>query len=330
MISAPVKYYSLSANHSSLSANHDGLSANHSSLPVMNKHQHIIVFMCKAEGMSKAECIYKAEGRKLVFTLITIPSYRFSTLKPSVILVTEARVYDPLTHFFLTKDPLPPIPGTPYAANPYEYTGHNPLTLLDPLGLKGITDAKLNQLTNYNNTRQKSFLDKYGAYIAVGLTLAVGIGLMFIPGGQGAGAIALSAAAGGLTAGGLSIIKQKASKGSINFKDLALDAVLGLFAGGALGAMYELRFFKEIAEDTKDLSLLGVIATRTTLYTPFTALATYVTSIGQEAANRWFNNGHDGSFIDGVNETFKENIGLNIFDHPASTIGEKLLNKAGK
>ncbi|MBR5951101.1 MAG: hypothetical protein IKZ87_06690, partial [Actinomycetaceae bacterium] len=51
-----------------------------------------------------------------------------------------ARVYDPSTHSFLTTDPLPPVPGTPYAANPYEYAANNPLTLLDPHGLRALTD----------------------------------------------------------------------------------------------------------------------------------------------------------------------------------------------
>jgi RHS repeat-associated protein len=53
------------------------------------------------------------------------------------------RAYDPGTRAFLTPDPLPAVPGTPTATNPYHYANNNPINQLDPLGLRPTTDADL-------------------------------------------------------------------------------------------------------------------------------------------------------------------------------------------
>jgi RHS repeat-associated protein len=53
------------------------------------------------------------------------------------------RAYDPASRTFLQPDPLPPVPGTAYAANPYHYAGNDPVNALDPLGLRPLTDADL-------------------------------------------------------------------------------------------------------------------------------------------------------------------------------------------
>jgi RHS repeat-associated protein len=53
------------------------------------------------------------------------------------------RAYDPASRAFLAPDPLPPVPGTAYAANPYHYAGNDPINAVDPLGLRPLTDADL-------------------------------------------------------------------------------------------------------------------------------------------------------------------------------------------
>ena len=53
------------------------------------------------------------------------------------------RAYDPATRAFLSPDPLPAVPGTAYAANPYHYAGNDPVNNVDPLGLRPVTDAEL-------------------------------------------------------------------------------------------------------------------------------------------------------------------------------------------
>jgi len=58
----------------------------------------------------------------------------------------RARVYEPASRAFLSPDPLPPIAGTPWAANPYSYAADNPIGRSDPLGLRPITDAEISAI----------------------------------------------------------------------------------------------------------------------------------------------------------------------------------------
>jgi len=53
------------------------------------------------------------------------------------------RIYEPGTRAFLAPDPLAPVLGTAVAANPYHYAANNPIGLLDPLGLRPLTDQEL-------------------------------------------------------------------------------------------------------------------------------------------------------------------------------------------
>jgi hypothetical protein len=53
------------------------------------------------------------------------------------------RTYDPSTRAFTTPDPLPAVPGTAYAGYPYHYAGNDPVNQIDPLGLRPLTDADI-------------------------------------------------------------------------------------------------------------------------------------------------------------------------------------------
>ena len=83
------------------------------------------------------------------------------------------RAYDPNTRSFLAPDPLPPVPGTPVAANPYHYANNDPLNLLDPLGLRPMTDADLQA---YRQAHQGISLSDlaHGALDVVGMIPVVG------------------------------------------------------------------------------------------------------------------------------------------------------------
>ena len=54
-----------------------------------------------------------------------------------------ARVYDPATRSFLSRDPLPPVLGAGWAANPYSWAGNDPVNLADPSGAHPLTDAEM-------------------------------------------------------------------------------------------------------------------------------------------------------------------------------------------
>jgi len=83
------------------------------------------------------------------------------------------RLYDPATRSFLAPDPLPGIPGTPVAANPYHYAGNDPIGHVDPLGLQPLS------IEQYNDIRAQETGMQWGN-IALG---ALMVGSFFIPGG---------------------------------------------------------------------------------------------------------------------------------------------------
>ncbi len=58
----------------------------------------------------------------------------------------RARAYQPSSRAFLAPDPLPPVPGTPAAANPHHYAANDPIGRADPLGLRPVTEAELQGL----------------------------------------------------------------------------------------------------------------------------------------------------------------------------------------
>src|SRR5262249_12591144 len=56
------------------------------------------------------------------------------------LLWQRERLLDPATRSFLSADPLDHIPGMPGAANPYHYAYNDPIGMLDPTGLRPLTD----------------------------------------------------------------------------------------------------------------------------------------------------------------------------------------------
>lgn len=78
------------------------------------------------------------------------------------------RAYDPTTRAFLTPDPLPAVPGTPTATNPYHYANNNPTNQLDPLGLRPMTDAALttHHQAHHGGGGPFGFLHKAGNFVS--------------------------------------------------------------------------------------------------------------------------------------------------------------------
>lgn len=93
------------------------------------------------------------------------------------------RCYDPPTRTFLSPDPLPGVPGQAVAANPYHYAANNPLSLLDPLGLRPLSMAEYQEI---REQRQTGLVDRAGDAIRdVAETVGEGIvtGLRYAAGG---------------------------------------------------------------------------------------------------------------------------------------------------
>ena len=73
----------------------------------------------------------------------------------------------------MAPDPLPGIPGTPVAANPYHYAGNDPAGAVDPLGLQPLS------IDQYNAYREQETGTQWGNIAMVGLVAAS----FFVPGG---------------------------------------------------------------------------------------------------------------------------------------------------
>ncbi len=83
------------------------------------------------------------------------------------------RLYDPATRAFVAPDPLPGVPGSAVATNPYHYANNDPVGMVDPLGLQPLS------IDQYNDLREQETGIQWGN-IAMGALL---VGSFFIPGG---------------------------------------------------------------------------------------------------------------------------------------------------
>ncbi|CAA9517595.1 MAG: hypothetical protein AVDCRST_MAG67-3157 [uncultured Solirubrobacteraceae bacterium] len=139
----------------------------------------------------------------------------------------RARVYDPATRSFLQPDPLPAVPGTPYAANLYAYAANNPLGQADPLGRRPVTDQELREL---RDKMGQNFVQRNADYIVAGALIVGGIAVMATGVGGPLGAAMIG---GALLSAGASAGIQKVTTGSVNYREVAIAGVIGAASGGA-------------------------------------------------------------------------------------------------
>lgn len=64
-----------------------------------------------------------------------------------------ARVADPVSRSFTSRDPLLPVPGAGWVGNPYSLVGNNPVGLVDPWGLSPISVEDLNKIRDDERSR---------------------------------------------------------------------------------------------------------------------------------------------------------------------------------
>jgi RHS repeat-associated protein len=146
------------------------------------------------------------------------------------------RVYDANTRGFLTPDPLLPVPGTPFSANPYHYAGNDPVGLADPLGLRPVTDEDLrkyrDQMSRDVWSKTTDWVGDNWEYIAAGALIVGGVLVMATGVGGPLGAAMIGGAL--LSAGGSAGI-QKFTTGDVDWGQVAVAGLIGGAAGG-LGA----------------------------------------------------------------------------------------------
>ncbi|MCK9878809.1 DUF6531 domain-containing protein [Frankia sp. Ag45/Mut15] len=146
----------------------------------------------------------------------------------------RARVLDPQTRSFLSPDPLANIPGMPGQANPYHHAWNDPVGMVDPTGLRPLTDAEYN---GYRNQAGRGMFEKawdniradpWGS-LGAAAVIGAGVGLMFVPGGQAAG-VGILIGAGSSAALGL-------VTGNFDPRTIAVTGIAGGIGGGAVGGL---------------------------------------------------------------------------------------------
>jgi RHS repeat-associated protein len=141
----------------------------------------------------------------------------------------RARAYEPGTRSFLQPDPLPPIPGTACAGNPYHYAANNPIGLADPSGRRPVTDTELREL---RDAMGQNFVHRNADQIVAGALVVGGIAVMATGVGGPIGAAMIG---GALLSAGSSAAIQKVTTGSVDYRDVAIAGIAGA-AGGGVGA----------------------------------------------------------------------------------------------
>ena len=82
-------------------------------------------------------------------SLISVP--RTGGIRIAGVNVLGHRMVDGSTASFLSRDPLPAIPGTGWVGNEYSLVGNNPVGLIDPWGLSPVSVEELKKLREIHN-----------------------------------------------------------------------------------------------------------------------------------------------------------------------------------
>lgn len=141
-----------------------------------------------------------------------------------------ARVYDPSTREFLTPDPLAAVVDRNGSASVYTYGWLDPVNFADPSGLQPISQADFDAIRareeqgRLGQAWEAIKEDPWGTVAMVGVT-AVGVGLMFVPGGQVVGA--------GILIGVASSAGMGLATGNFSPRSSAVGGVFGAIPGGS-------------------------------------------------------------------------------------------------
>ncbi len=145
-----------------------------------------------------------------------------------------ARVYDPRTRQFLSTDPLMTVPGSNGGASAYTYAWQDPVNFVDPTGLRPVSKEEYDAIREREEQGRLGQAweaikeDPWGTIAMVGV-VAVGVGLMFVPGGQVIGAGILIGAA---TSAGVGL-----ATGNFDPMQVAVGGLIGGISGGVGGGL---------------------------------------------------------------------------------------------
>ena len=146
-----------------------------------------------------------------------------------------ARVYDPATRSFLSRDPLPPVLGAGWAANPYSWAGNDPVNLADPSGAHPLTDAEMEAWRDAHKTG----LAAVGDYLADNWQYIVGGIVLGTVLTAACGPVLGGALTGAIISGWQNADQQAASGGPFDVGGFARAVVLGGASGAIGGAVAE-------------------------------------------------------------------------------------------
>ena len=145
----------------------------------------------------------------------------------------RSRAYDAATRAFLSPDPLPPVPGEAWSANPYHYAANDPIGWADPLGRRPLSEADMARYREAHRSpweRATDWVQDNWEYIAAGAMVVAGVAVMAT--GIG-GPIGAAMIAGALISAGGSTAVQKHTTGGVDWGQVAIAGIVGGAAGGA-------------------------------------------------------------------------------------------------
>ena len=139
----------------------------------------------------------------------------------------RARAYDPATRSFLSPDPLPPVPGTPYAGNAVPLRRQRPdrPAWTRSAGARSPSRSCARSATGWARTSSQRNADTIiaGALIVGGIAvMATGVG----------GPLGAAMIGGALLSAGSSAAIQKVTTGHVDYKQVAIAGAIGGAAGG--------------------------------------------------------------------------------------------------
>ena len=147
--------------------------------------------------------------------------------------VMGARTFDGVSKRFLSTDPLAPVAGSPWFADPYSFVGSSPMNMVDPWGTTEVSVA-LAQDTSFEGWLSRNRQEVSHALIAVGIVVSVvSIPIPGLSVAIAAGTVSGSSMAAGITLNSNASLK---SGGYVDTGDVAFAATVGGITGGLTAA----------------------------------------------------------------------------------------------